>query len=263
MIFLNNYIPVRFYYSAELNAYRLEAPLADRPDVVFDEDLIKKLPSSYQMLKTIYVLNPRIFPPVPLGTSMFTVYQNTNYPFETKYIEWVAFPIMANVMTETGNFTFFSFTTSPSKDALPIYVRNEEKRTIISIDKTFISSYFLTTPFYNKSLDRDNFVLYVYESPQLYWRGTTECLCVPSNDPRDFATLVDCQRTMYPKIRNKVSYTGNSGMPLAWMRDKLYPVKPTQTYIYIYIICWLVLFLFLVFVYRHYKIKKHREHLYG
>jgi len=237
MIYLNNFLPVRLYYSAEFNAYRLEAPLADRHNLEYNEDFLNnKLPKSYKLQTTLFLLNPRIFPPVPLGASMFSVYQNNLHPYETSYIEWIAFPIMSNAYTQIGNFSFFAFTTCPSKDAFPIYILNEDIRTIITTDQKQINHYFLNTMYVNRVLDRDNFVLYVHDSPRLYWRGTTECLCVPSSNKSDFSTLVDCQRAMYHKVQNHASFTGNSGIPLATIRDKLYATPKQKGWWYAYVI---------------------------
>jgi len=227
MLYLNNFIPIRIYYSADLDAYRLETCRADTDSVVFDEEFLsKKLPPSFKLEKTIYAINPRVFPPVPVGTSMFTVIQNDDSPYETVSIDWIAFPIMTNVQTSIGGFSFFAFTTPPSPDAMPWYIRNEENRIKITIDMDIIGSYFRKTPYYARSLDRDNFVLFVHDAPRLYWRGTSEAICVPSTNPSDFKTFVGCQRAMYHLNRNHHSYTGNSAIPLAEIRDKIYPTPP-------------------------------------
>lgn len=257
MIFLNNFLPVRLYYSSELDAFRLEAPLADRETLEYNEDFLKnKLPSSFQWVKTLYFLNPRLFPPVPLGTSMFSVYQNSQPPYETLYMEWIAFPIMSNVSTLSGDFCMFAFTTNPGTDAFPVYVRNEDIRTMITTDEKELSDYFLKTPYYNRVLDRDNFIIYSMSEPKLYWRGTTECLCVPSSNPSDFPTLVECQRIMYPKIKNHASYTGNSGVPLAEIKSKLYKQQRPSQWWQTYVILSIVLILVIVFMYRQHKISQ-------
>lgn len=251
MIYLNNFIPIRVYFSKSLNVYRLLAPYADRPQLEFDEGFVStKLLPNYELIDTIYVLNPRLFPPVPLGAVMFSVYQNDNPPYQTKYIEWIAFPVMTNVFSEIGNFSFYAFINCPSKDAIPMYIRNEKDQSMISLDQKKIADYFLSTPYYRKALDRDNFVIYVFNHISLYWRATTECLCVPSDDPKHFPTLVQCQRATYHKIRNKDSYTGNSAIPLAEMRDQLYPVPQRQFYLYPYILCFIIVCLFIIFLYQ-------------
>jgi hypothetical protein len=122
---------------------------------------------------------------------------------------------------------------------------------MISLDQGMIADYFRKTPYYKKSLDRDNYVVYVFRRPHLYWRATTECLCVPSDNPKDYPTLVECQRSTYHKIRNRDSYTGNSAMPLAEMRDQLFPVKYPNPYWYIYLLSALILCGFVLFVRRH------------
>jgi len=252
MIYLNNFIPVRVYYSKALNVYRLMAPYADRPHLEYDEDFIKNklLPTPYELINTIYVLNPRLFPPVPLGAVMFSVYQDENPPYNTKYVEWIAFPVMTNVVSTIGNFSFYAFINCPSKEALPMYIRNEKDHTMISLDQKAISDYFLTTPYYRKALDRDNFVVFVFSHASLYWRATTEHLCVPSDNPKDFPTLVECQRDTYHTIRNQDSYTGNSAIPLAKMRDKLFPVSYPNPYKYPYFTIVIVFCIALFFLYR-------------
>lgn len=251
MIYLNNFIPIRVYFSKSLDVYRLMAPYADRSQLEYDEEFIKtKLLPTYELSDTIYVLNPRLFPPVPLGSVMFSVYQNHEFPYQTKYVEWIAFPVMTNVFSEIGNFSFYAFINCPSKDAIPIYIRNEKDHTMLSLEQKKIADYFLNTPYYNKALDRDNFVVYVFTHVSLYWRSTTECLCVPSDNPKDFATLVECQRATYHLIRNKDSYTGNSAIPLAQMRDQLFPVKYPNVYKYSYFISFLIIAVFLYFIYK-------------
>lgn len=251
MIYLNNFIPVRVYFSKSLNVYRLMAPYADRPHLEYDEEFIKtKLLPFYELTNTIHVLNPRLFPPVPLGAVMFSVYQKHEHPYNTQYVEWIAFPVMTNVFSEIGNFSFYAFINCPSKEAIPMYVRNEKDHTMVSLDQKAISNYFLTTPYYRKALDRDNFVVYVFNHASLYWRSTTECLCVPSDNPRDFATLVECQRKTYHKIRNRDSFTGNSAIPLAEMRDQLFPVQYPNVYKYQYFISIIIIGVFLFFIYK-------------
>lgn len=251
MIYLNNFIPVRVYFSKSLDVYRLMAPYADRPQLEYDEEFIQnKLLPTYELTNTIYVLNPRLFPPVPLGSVMFSVYQNDDPPYNTKYVEWIAFPVMTNVFAEIGNFSFYAFINCPSKEAIPMYIRNEKDHTMLSLDQKAISDYFLNTPYYKKALDRDNYVVYVFTHASLYWRATTECLCVPSDNPRDFTTLVECQRATYHTIRNRNSYTGNSAIPLAKMRDQLFPVRYPNPYIYAYVVSILIMALFFFFVYR-------------
>lgn len=255
MIFLNNFIPIRIYYSKKLDVYRLMAPYADRPNLEYDEDFInnKLLPTPYELTNTIYVLNPRLFPPVPLGAVMFSVYQDDQPPYNTKYVEWIAFPVMTNVFHQIGNFSFYAFINCPSREAIPIYIRNEKDHTMISLDQKAIGDYFAITPYYRKALDRDNFVVFVFTHPSLYWRQTTECLCVPSDNPNDHHTLVECQRATYHTIRNRDSYTGNSAIPLARMRDKLFPVKYRNPYIYTYCLFFII---FSIFVFVVYKVRQ-------
>lgn len=242
MIYLNNFIPVRVYYNKQLDLYRLLAPYADRPQLEYDEDFVQqKLLPSYELQHTIHVLNPRLFPPVPLGAVMFSVYQNDKPPYQTKYVEWIAFPVMTNVFHEIGNFSFYAFINCPSRDAVPMYVRNEKDHTMVSLDQEKIGAYFRNTPYYRKALDRDNYVIYVFSHASLYWRSTTECLCVPSDNPKDHATLVECQRATYHKIRNHDSFTGNSAIPLAVMRDKVFPQRHPNPYLYAIIVAIVVL----------------------
>lgn len=241
MIYLNNFIPIRVYYNKTLDMYRLVAPYADRPQLEYDEEFIKtKLMPAYELKDTIYALNPRLFPPVPVGAVMFSVYQNHVEPYQTIYVEWIAFPVMTNVFSEIGNFSFFAFINSPSRDALPMYIRNEKDHTMVSLEKEKIGNYFDITPYYKKALDRDNYVVYVFSHVSLYWRSTTECLCVPSDNPKDYATLVECQRATYHMIKNKKSYTGNSSIPLSILRDKIFPVKSTNRHIYPYLLVLVV-----------------------
>lgn len=217
-------MPLLLYHSSELDKYRLEAPRADMDTIEWDQEfLTKRLPPSYRLERVIWVLNPRIFPPIPIGTAMFTVYQNSDYPYNTIYINWVAFPIMTNVIY--GNFSFIAYKTSIPK-TIPIYILNEDIKCRIIIDQETIRNYFLTTPFQDRSLNYDNFVLYVSESPTLFWKATTECLCIPSDDPNDYDTLVECQKDTYKRIKNKTSFTANSAIPLSIMRDQLYPPPP-------------------------------------
>jgi hypothetical protein len=227
------------------------APYADRPQLEYDEQFIQtKLVPTYELSSTIYVLNPRLFPPVPLGSVMFSVYQNDDPPYQTKYIEWIAFPVMTNVFSEIGNFSFYAFINCPSKEAIPLYIRNEKDHTMLSLEQKKIADYFLNTPFYEKALDRDNFVVYVFTHPSLYWRSTTECLCVPSDNPKDYATLVECQRATYHTIRNKDSYTGNSAIPLAEMRDQIFPVVYPSFYRNSYLLSIFIFIVFFLFLYQ-------------
>lgn len=244
MIYLNNFIPIRVYYSQTFGLYRLETCYADRHIVEFNEAFIKENLPTFELQTTIYALNPRLFPPVPLGTSMFYVYQNHEPPYETRRIEWVAFPIMTTVSIGIGEFSFFTYITSPGPLGRPVFIRNQEKHAQITIDTEVIGNYFLKTPFYERVLDRDNFVLYFFDAPHLYWRGTTEALCVPSASSNDYPTLIECQRKSYPKLKNHVSYTGNSGIPLAEIKDKVFP-RPRR---YIPIVFWIssVMFFFIV-----------------
>jgi len=256
MLYLNNFIPIRVYYSETLDAYRLETCMADKDTIVFNEDFIaNKLPPSFRLLETIYGVNPRVFPPVPVGTSLFSVTQNDNPPYETVSIDWIAFPIMSNVSTSQGGFSFFAFTTPPSQDAKPWYIRNEETRVKLTFDMGVIGSYFGKTPFYARSLDRDNFVLFVYDSPRLYWRGTSEAMCVPSTNPSDFKTLVACQKAIYRLNRNHRSFTGNSAIPLSEMRSKIYPSPATVPWLEMGVFSVAVL-VACVFAYRQYVIWK-------
>lgn len=220
MIFLNNFFPVRIYYSKQHDRYRMQAPRADLDTIEFNVDF---LPSSYELVSTIQVVNPRVFPPLPLGMSMFTVYQKAVEPFHTHYIEWVAFPIMTNLDSRIGNFSFFAFTTA-IPGSIPIYVRNNNAdNTRLIQDEQEIASYFATTVYSERVLDRDNFMIYIHPSPLLYWKATTECLCIPSSDRKDFSTLLECQNETYPNLKNKTSYTGNSALPLSWIRDQIHP----------------------------------------
>lgn len=252
MIYLNNFIPVRVYHCRPLNTFRLVAPFADRPNLEYDDDFLKNklLPLSYELVNTIYVLNPRLFPPVPLGAVMFSVYQENKHPYNTRYVEWIAFPVMTNVLSHIGDFSFYAFINCPSKEATPIYIRNEKDRTMISLDQKAIADYFLNTPYYRKALDRDNFVVYVFSHASLYWRSTTECLCVPSDDPKNYDTLVECQRATYHMIRNNDSYTGNSAIPLAEMRDQLFPVNYPNPYKFTYTTFFVIVSMFLFILYK-------------
>jgi hypothetical protein len=225
MLFLNNFFPVRVYYSKEYDRHRLEAPRADIDTIEFKEDF---LPSSYELVSTLYVINPRVYPPLPLGMSMFTVYQREDPPFHTHYIEWVAFPIMTNNDSSIGNFSFFAFTTA-IPNTIPVYIRNKNKdKAQIFLEYELISNYFATTVYSNRVLDRENFLIYVHRSPELYWKATTECLCIPSSNSKDFPTLLECENKTYPNVKNVKSYTGNSAIPLSWIRDQIYPQKTSN-----------------------------------
>lgn len=258
MIFLNNFIPIRIYYSASLDLYRLQTCRADIDTIEFDEEFIANKLSSYQLQTTLYGLNPRLFPPVPLGTSMFSIYQNDQPPYETKKMEWIAFPIMTTVATEKGDFSVFCFVTSPGSLGSPVFIRNEEKNVKITHDRAMIENYFLKTPYDQKALDRDNFVLWFFEKPYLYWRGTTESLCVPSQNPNHFPTLIDCQRKTYAQLKNHKSYTGNSGKPLSWMKSRTFPWSPEKKRGWVFFWTSLIL-LFLIMLIIVFKYVKKRE----
>jgi hypothetical protein len=158
---------------------------------------------------------------------------------------------MSNVMTTVGNFCFIAFTTSLTMTR-PIFICNEDIMCRVTIDYNLISRYFLTTPFQEKALNRDNFVLYVFPRVFLFWKGTTEALCVPSDDPNDYAMLVDCQKNVYPRIRNKTSFTGNSARPLSLIRDQIFPQdRPRYTVpMACLIIACLVMGVVCVWIYR-------------
>lgn len=222
MIYLNNFIPIRVYYSKTLNLYRLQTCRADVDTVEFNEEFLKSKLPSFELQTTLYGLNPRLFPPVPLGTSMFTIYQKETAPFHSQKVEWIAFPIMTTLNIEVGDFSTFAFITNPGPEAVPVFFRNEENSLKITFDQQLIRDYFKNTPYDKKALDRDNFIVYLFQKPFLFWKGTTESICVPSNNPKDFSTLIKCQSNTYGSLRNHKSYTGNSAIPLSLIKENTF-----------------------------------------
>jgi hypothetical protein len=222
MLFLQNFFPLVIYHSSKLGLFRIQAPLADQDTIQFPSTDF--LDPSFVPITTLYALNPRIFPPLPLGTALFLVHQRPDGYRETLTVKWVEFPIMTNVDYTNGDFCFIAFVSCPSaKESIPLFIRNEYENCQLTMNKKDFNQYFSFTPVYHRVLDRDNFLLFLYDAPRLYWRGTTTGTCVPSSNPQDFSTLDECQRVVYPKIRIHKSFTGNAAIALSRVRDKLFP----------------------------------------
>lgn len=157
----------------------------------------------------VYVMNTTCIPPFPKGTFLMSLVQNTDPPYETKMVNSASY---INLSRE--QFVVFSYNVP---DTIPIYIygyldmyNNITTAIVIAPDtsnvvqqRQFQSHYF-------------NFIVYPNILPTLYWKSTTESLCIPTNEMsgKTFSTLRECQKKTYSKVRNRHTWVQNSNEPL-------------------------------------------------
>jgi hypothetical protein len=190
--------------------FRFELPSVDLTtprEWKFDNTISSR--KEWKQESILYVMNTTCIPPFPKGTFLMTLEQNTNPPYETQMVNTAAY-----INLNREQFIVFSYSVP---NTIPIYVyayldmyNNVMTSIVVAPDtsnveqqRRFQSHYF-------------NFILYPHIVPTLYWKSTSESLCVPTNEisGNTFDTLRECQKKTYPKLRNRHTWVQNNNEPL-------------------------------------------------
>jgi hypothetical protein len=198
-----NFIPIRLYRYGTF--FRLQKPYRYDNGFLFRED--EPFLSYYTPVRTFYVLNPSIQPPIPRGCQLFVVHQRKEYPYSMISIE-------PNLFTphqpHTDSYFFFIAYIVPIPRGIPLVYENTYLVDGSDRFVTYVRLYDQPSKHVPYAQKPDYRVLFVTDRPFLYWSCNSEACCVPSDDPHDFPRLMDCQTTCYPRVRNKTTYVGTS-----------------------------------------------------
>ena len=198
----HNFMPLRLYHYG--NYIRLQKPYRYDHGFLFRDD--EPFLSYYTLVRTFYVLNPSIQPPIPRGCQLFVVHQRQNYPYSMISIE-------PNVFMphnpQTDSYFFFIAYIVPIPRGIPFVYENTYLVNGSDHFVTYVRLHDLLkdVPYAEKP---DYRTMFVTDRPYLYWSCNSEACCVPSDDPNDYPRLMDCQIECYPRLRNRQTYVGNS-----------------------------------------------------
>lgn len=226
----NVFFPIQLYKNEHLKKFRITPPslsLTTPYDYRFESHFIddietterEKYRKEWKYYRTIWVLNPKYeFFMLP-GVIWCLVTQNTDAPYETKFISTDYF----NLSDKKYQFIFGSMINPVPDTVLAcFYLDNKEILTnIVLMDENTedITTNILPfkknkdIPFYNLFSDYSHRYFYVYteEPTSTYWKIKNN-ICVPEKD--GYASYFDCLNASVDQMRNRQTYLHDPLIPL-------------------------------------------------
>lgn len=220
-------IPIRVWVMPRKNIFRVELPsrrLTTNTEWIFDDKIssIKEWKPWTNSNTPLYGLNTSSFPPTCKGSDLIQFLQSDTYPYETKIVQIAAF-------LERDEVVFGPF---KGKQIDQLYMFNYD------VPNTVLLYFWAHLDVYNNlsfyvEIDPDikdektrvstngkyiHISLYAFTSEMMYWRRTTESLCIPSptykDDSLHFYTLHECRESPKYPLRNRHTWIGTNSEPL-------------------------------------------------
>jgi hypothetical protein len=245
---LSSFIPVKLWKYNEL--FRFQFPsieLTTPQEWIFDNSFFQEFEHWKMNGEMMYALNPFYTPPIPRGCRVFRFIQYKKPPFNTLFVFLGS--LTDTEISDENSFIdtclCFTYSIPSSIPILTILDWNEYNQLFT---RCYREPDIENVDLYN---NRDmGFVIYFLKSNESqFWKGTSEFLCIPSRDKNDFYTLEECQKEIYPKIKNKIVWVENGSEPLyqfmKWYNDN----KNSQKNISFDSTSYLIVLLVLLFIY--------------
>ncbi|NDE13781.1 hypothetical protein EBZ80_02515, partial [bacterium] len=180
-------------------------------------DLSEHPPPGYEKVRTIYGLNPLVFPPAVRGATLLRFTTLSTPPYHTIHIH-NAFSELSDYLSFVRSNDVDAVMTSPDKTRTFLYafffVRAFEfcrpVRYLNQIGRDDMPFVHVDLVVKNMPYEHGNQYFFYAERPELYWAGTEEGCCVPSRDPGQYQTLQACQIHTYNTRLQREVFTSDS-----------------------------------------------------
>ena len=244
-----------------------------------------KVKDEYFLDRVVWVINPRYAQNVTRGFTWLYIFHEPKYPYNSVGIFSILnVPFKISLNTLYDGVSFVAYQYSIPGTSLMCFIRNrfrkiknvaivntsqdimhlEDEETDLDEDDKKYKTYpnFLPfpqnrdVPFYKiKIPDRYVFAYVFNEKPQsIYWRANSENICIPSNNPKDYYTLLDCVYNNVDKLAIRNVYTHTNNEPLQTLLQPP-PPKSKAPYIFVILLCGTLLCMIMIAVIAIYKKK--------
>jgi len=277
---LSIYFPIQLWIYENNNEkkYRLQPPKYDTITTFdfynhFMENYPKKLniypelQTKWKLKTTFWGINPKYINYVRRGFFFVLISQNDVYPFESFKI--ISTPLEISDQKESFLLGHYKYPIRGTTLLfISSYIHNSKIRDIllISEDKQENDENYnflplkknKNIPFYNTfHYDVSNFMFVFRQKPKgIFWKANQENICIPSSDPNDYKTIIDCAFNNNDKIYPRNIFLESNNDPLFSI---LNPSKPnSKTFIYYFLLSIIILILLnlSLWLWKKYRAKK-------
>lgn len=211
---------------SEPNTFSFESHFADSiKNEISDNDYLD-IKNNYKLVNQIWVFNPRYG--IHLSRGFVHVYciNSLKYPYNTeKIFSPTVINIDLNIRKFYSGFIFIAYQFNIPNTTLLVFehdLNHNIKRIVLSNedqnDLNFLPSFrHKNTPFYELKFPFLYIYTYVFmEKPNMiYWKANGENYCIPSNNPKDYPTLLDCMYNNVDQLEIRDTYFQTNLKPLA------------------------------------------------
>jgi hypothetical protein len=244
------YFPVQIWEFKEEKLFRIQPPKIYArqpteyefyPHFVDSEPSISvenynKIKKDFKLRQTIWVFNPSYVNNLSRGFSWLYLFHKDTYPFNTQGVfSIVNVPVEISMHQTYQGFSFLTYQYSIPNTYL-LCLKRDRFRNIEDLvlvdevsendsDNDYMN--FLPfkknqdIPFYKVKIpDRYIFVYVFKEKPkEIYWRANSENICVPSENKKDYWSLMECVYHNVDKIQLRNVYIQSNIDPIADLID--------------------------------------------
>ena len=217
----DNFIPIQIWYYDKY--FRFHFPSIEKSTETewifepFQKELVDKwIKYPYDF----YAINKNILFPIPRGCQYLQIVNNKLSPYNTTDLLITAY-VPSHIQSpyhDIGKTTPYSIVVFvyPVPNTIPFLIWEN-----IDMNNNIIMNYQLKPNITDQSLLKQisnsfvHYTLYFFENkPGMYWKGTSEYLCIPTNDDSEYPTYFDCQQQIYNKIKNKNIWIHTGSEPI-------------------------------------------------
>lgn len=231
------YFPVQIWISTS-GRFRLEPPLLGTVDTYdfapffwhnVPPDEKRRLEKEWRLWRTFWAFNPKAVLMMNRGFNSVTIRQRQTFPYDSMSFTTTTDPF--GIFQTEMQYSLFSFIVYTVK--LPItwllYIQTRNDSLYLRLchptqgceyenDSPFLPSFEAKKiSCYDLHGDKMGFFCYVFENRPLgrYFKCTSENMCVPSQDSRDFPCFFDCMKaSLTPRVLSDNIYTMSSNQAL-------------------------------------------------
>jgi len=275
---MNNFsifFPIRIWKYNKKKLFRFEAPLLNIPESMefpkhflneYDTSKYPNLINDWKLYTTIWAFNPKYSYYLNRGFKDYYILQNNVFPYNSINIILGLDGINQNldkiIKNSYSNIFQFCCYEYPIADTSILFI-NHNNNLILDVilineqeEKNIENNVYnflpfkknKNIPFYERNPHFPLF-LHIYEKKPktMYWKANQESICIPSDDPKDYKTIIECVLDNTDKIfwRNKFLESNNE--PLYSM---LYKIKPesNSSIIIFYILLFSLFFILILYI---------------
>jgi hypothetical protein len=231
------YFPVQVWISTS-GRFRLEPPLLGTRDTYefapfFWHNVAPnekpRLEKEWRLWRTFWAFNPKSVLMMNRGLNSITIQQRTSFPYDSMSFTTTTDPFQ--IFDSENQHSLFSFIVyivkiptswllflKKQNDLLEIRFCHPTEGCQYESDFPFLPSFEAKKiSCYDLHGDKEGFFCYIFDTRPCgrYFECTSENLCIPSNNSRDFPCFFDCMKaSLVPRVLSDNTYTLSSNRAL-------------------------------------------------